>query len=245
MRPVNLIPSEERPDGRKPMRGGPLAYIIVGALAAAVIAVAVLAVTDNQISDSKAEIAQLESEKATIEARAQALDAYTQFHQLREQRNLTITDLADSRFDWQRVMRELAIVLPGNVWLTNLSGTASPSAAVAGAGGSSMRASIGGPALEMSGCATGQDAVAGFVQSLKQIDGVTRVGVESSQLGEGSSSSSGSSGSCAKPSFAQFQMVVAFDAAPVTSEEPASETSTESPSGETTTASSEAGSESN
>jgi Tfp pilus assembly protein PilN len=248
MRPVNLIPSEERPGGRKPMRGGPLAYIVVGALAAAVIAVAVLAVTENQISDSKAEITRLETEKTAVEARAQALDAYTQFHQLREQRDLTIADLANSRFDWQRVMRELAIVLPGNVWLTDLSGTASPSSSVAGGGGSSMRSSIGGPALELSGCATGQDAVAGFVQSLKQIDGVTRVGVESSQLGEGAGGSgSSASAGCTKPSFAQFQMVVAFDAAPVASEESAGESapppSAESSSAETTT--SEPESESN
>ncbi len=243
MRPVNLIPSEERPGGRKPMRGGPLAYIVVGALAAAVIGVAVLAVTDNQISDSKAEISRLESEKAAVEARAQALDAYTRFHQLREQRDLTISDLANSRFDWQRVMRELAIVLPGDVWLTDLSGTASPSSSVAGGGGSAMRSSIGGPALELSGCATGQEAVAGFVQSLKQIDGVTRVGVESSQLGEGAGGSASSTGGdCTKSSFAQFQMVVAFDAAPAPLEESEGE-ATSAPSGETSTASSEPESE--
>lgn len=245
MRPVNLIPTEERPGGRRPMRGGPLAYIIVGALAAAVIGVAVLAVTSNQISDSKAEIVTLENEQSAVEARAQALDAYTQFHSMREQRLATVTSLADSRFDWQRVMRELAIVLPGDVWLTTLSGTASPSSSVDGGGGSTMRSSIPGPALELNGCATGQDAVAGFVQALKQIDGVTRVGVESSKLGEESGgASSGGGTSCQTRSFiAQFQMVVAFDAAPVPAEEgaegeaapaPAPESSTE-----TTTASTE------
>ena len=248
MRPVNLIPSEERPGERKPMRGGPLAYIVVGALAAAVVAFAVLAVTENQISDSRTEITRLETEKAAVEARAQALDAYTQFHQLREQRDLTIADLANSRFDWQRVMRELAIVLPANVLLTELSGTASPNSTVAGGGDSSMRSSIGGPALELSGCATSQDAVAGFVQSLKQIDGVTRVGVESSQLGEGAGGSgSSASAGCTKSSFAQFQMVVAFDAAPVPSEESGESAapSTEPSSGETATASSAPASESN
>jgi len=248
MRPVNLIPSEERPGGRKPMRGGPLAYIVVGALAAAVLGVTVLAVTNNQISDSKAEISRLETEKASVEARAQALDAYTQFHQLREQRDLTIADLANSRFDWQRVMRELAIVLPGDVWLTTLSGTASPSVSVDGGGSGTLRSSIPGPALELSGCAAGQDGVAGFVQALKQIDGVTRVGVESSELAEESNgSSSGSSsggGDCQTQEFiAQFQIVVAFDAAPV-SEEGSGEGATPAPapeSGETTTASSETG----
>lgn len=221
MRPVNLIPPEERPGERRPMRGGPLAYIVVGALAAAVIGVAVLAVTDNQISDSKTEIVKLEDEKAAVEARAQALDAYTQFHTLREQRVATIASLADSRFDWQRVMHEFALVLPSDVWLTSLSGSASPQSTAEGTSSVALRSEIPGPALELVGCAASQDGVAGFVQALKEIDGVTRVGVESSTLPE-SSSSSGSttaSGCQTRDFIAQFQMVVAFDAAPVPPED--------------------------
>lgn len=219
MRPVNLIPSEERSGERKPTRSGPLAYIVVGALAAAVLGVTMLAVTDNQIADSKAEITMLESEKTSVEARAQALSAYTQFHGLRQQRVATVAGLADSRFDWQRVMRELALILPDDVWLTNLTGTAAPGVSVEGAASVGLRSGIAGPALEMSGCASSQDAVAGFVQALKEIDGVTRVGMQSSALGgsgEGASSGSAASGTCQTRDFiAQFQMVVAFDAAPV------------------------------
>ena len=221
MRPVNLIPPEERPGERRPMRGGPLAYIVVGALAAAVIGVAVLAITDNQISDSKAEIVKLEDEKSAVEARAQALDAYTQFHALREQRVATISSLADSRFDWQRVMHEFALVLPPDVWLTSLSGSASPQSTAEGTSSVAMRSEIPGPALELVGCATSQDAVAGFVQALKEIDGVTRVGVESSTLpGSGGSSGSSTASGCQTRDFiAQFHMVVAFDAAPVPAED--------------------------
>jgi Tfp pilus assembly protein PilN len=215
MRPVNLIPTEDRPGGRRPMRGGPLAYVIVGALAAAVIGVAVLAVTNNQISDSKTEISRLEDEKAAVEVRAQELDAYAQFHAISEQRKATIAGLADSRFDWQRVMHELALVLPGDVSLTNLTGTASPGVSVEGAASVAMRTSVPGPALELTGCAAGQDAVAGFIQALKEIDGVTRVGVQGSSLEGGGSTSPG----CEGQSLAQFQMVVAFDAAPVASTE--------------------------
>jgi Tfp pilus assembly protein PilN len=248
MRPVNLIPSEDRPGGRRPMRGGPLAYVIVGALAAAVIGVAVLAVTGNQISDSKAEVATLEEETAAVEARAQALDAYTQFHNLREQRLATVSSLADSRFDWQRVMRELAIVLPGNVWLTNLTGTASPGVSIDGAASVALRSSAPGPALEINGCATSQDAVAGFVQALEQIDGVTRVGVQTSGLGEdgGSGSGGATSGSstCQTRAFiAEFQIVAAFDAAPVPAEETEGEVAPapEPESSETTSSESEGG----
>jgi Tfp pilus assembly protein PilN len=239
MRPVNLIPAEDRAGSRRPMRGGPLAYIIVGALAAAVIGVAVLAVTNNQISDSKAEITKLEDEKTSVEARAKALDAYTQFHNLREQRLATITSLADSRFDWQRVMRELSVILPGDVWLTNLTGTATPNVSIDGADAVSLRGSIPGPALELKGCTVSQGAVAAFVQALKQIDGVTRIGVQSSTLGEDSGGTGGatSGGStCQTHAFiAEFQMVAAFDAAPVASEESGAEV----PAPEETTSTSE------
>jgi Tfp pilus assembly protein PilN len=208
------------------MRGGPLAYILIGALVAALFGVTLLVVTGNQISDSKAEITQLRSEKSKLDARAAALTAYTQFHGVREQRLATISSLADSRFDWERVMRELSLLLPSDVWLTNLSGSASPDVTPSGAAGISLRASVAGPALEMVGCASSQDAVAGFIQALKDIDGVTRVGVQSSVVGnesggssESSSGGGGVSAACQTRDFiAQFQIVVAFDAAPVASE---------------------------
>ena len=97
-----------------------------------------------------------------------------------------MTSLADSRFDWERVMRELSLVLPGDVWLVGLDATATPSTSVGSSGGGSsgagLRGAVQGPALELSGCAAGQESVAGFVTALKDIDGVTRVGVESSEL---------------------------------------------------------------
>ena len=136
----------------------------------------------------------------------------------------TITSLADSRFDWARVMHELALILPSDVWLTSLSASASPTAeAAGGAGGGSLRGAVAGPALSIAGCARTQDAVAGFAQALKDIDGVTRVGFEGSTVGNsgatsGTTDSAGGGEGCpANSSVAQFGMVVAFDAAPVAS----------------------------
>jgi Tfp pilus assembly protein PilN len=243
VRPVNLIPAEERPGGRRPLRVGPLAYIIVGALAAALIGVTALVVINGQISDRKTEVAQLTSEKATVEAQAHSLAAYTQFHDIREQRVAAVTSLADSRFDWERVLHELSLVLPTDVWLTNLTGTASSADSAEGGASISLRSGISGPALELVGCASNQAAVAGFLQALKDIDGVTRVGMQSSSLGSGSGGSSGSAAAstCQTKQFiAQFQMVVAFDAAPAPAESgeeeavPAPESSTETTSTETT-----------
>jgi Tfp pilus assembly protein PilN len=221
MRPVNLIPTEDRPGNRQPMRGGPLAYIVLGALVAALVGLSVLVVTGNQISDREVEVVRLEEQTSKAEAKARELAAYTQFHAVREERTATIASLADSRFDWERVMRELALVLPGDVWLTNLTGTASPAVTPDGASNIALRASVAGPALELVGCASSQGAVAGFVQTLKEVDGVTRVGVQASSLpvGAGGEGGTDTASDCQTRDFiAQFQIVVAFDAAPVAPE---------------------------
>jgi len=213
MRPVNLIPAEERPGGRRPLRAGPLAYLVVGALAAAVIALTALVVTENQISDRQAEVTKLEGEARSIEARAQELAPYTQFAAVREQRLETVTGLADSRFDWRRVLEELSLLLPTDIQLTSLAGTASPEVGLSGGAGVGMRSQIAGPALELAGCGTSQAAVAGFVEALKDIDGVTRVGFQGSASGGGENATSATT--CGGGKSASFQMVAAFDAAPV------------------------------
>ncbi len=217
MRPVNLIPREEQPGSHRPARSGPLAYVIVGGLAALLIGVVVLVITGNQISEREAEIGTVRAETRAAEAKAQKLAAYTEFHTIHEQRLATVTSLADSRFDWERVMRELALVLPGNVWLTQLGGTVTPGVSVDGGPSVALRTTIPGPALELVGCGRDQNAVAGFVQALKQIDGVTRVGVQASSRGSGGSEGgSATTSTCQTRRFiAQFQIAVAFDAAPI------------------------------
>jgi Tfp pilus assembly protein PilN len=230
MRPVNLIPPEARRGSAAPMRTGPLPYFVVGALALVLLGVALTVLASNAVSERKDEVAQLTRDDARAKAKAEKLAPFTSFRAMEEQRTATISSLADSRFDWERVMRELSLILPENAWLVSLDATASPEAgsgesAEGGSGGGGLRASTAGPALEMKGCAAGQEAVAGFVTALKDIDGVTRVGLEASELGEPEDPSAASAGGeeggganedCRTRSFvAQFSIVVAFDAAPV------------------------------
>jgi Tfp pilus assembly protein PilN len=219
VRPVNLIPPEERRGERPPLRSGPLAYILVGALALALVAVTAVVFTGNQIKEREAEIASLEVREAEARARAQSLSAFAQFQSLSEARFATVSSLARSRFDWERVLRELALVIPDDVWLVELSGTASSEVNIAGGANVTLRAEVDGPALSLIGCGTGQEAVAGFIEALKDIDGVTRVGVASSEL-PASNLSSGSGGGnaadCRTRDFiAKFEIVAAFDAVEV------------------------------
>jgi len=229
MRPVNLIPAEERRGEQAPLRTGFLVYLVVGAFVAILVAVTALVLIGNKVAESESEVARLQREDARVSLQAQRLASYTQFRILSEQRVQTVSSLADSRFDWERVMRELSLVLPSDVWLVDLTATAAPGVGVSGAGGSSgssLRADVPGPALELNGCASGQQAVAGFVATLKDIDGVTRVGIETSELADresgagvsagGDSGSGGAGDDCRTRNFiAKFQLVVAFDAAPV------------------------------
>lgn len=220
MRPVNLIPSDQRRGSHAPMRTGALPYLLVGGLVAVLAAAALLVTTNNQIAERESEVTQLQREDAAAKAEAERLAPYVRFQAVHEQRLATVSSLADSRFDWERVMREFALVLPDDVWLIELSASASAAGGSGGATGGALRGNVAGPALEISGCARGQEAVAGFVTVLKDIDGVTRVGVEESALPdveEGSVSSDGGeqSGCQTRDFIAEFTMTVAFDAAPV------------------------------
>jgi Tfp pilus assembly protein PilN len=219
MRPVNLIPPEARRDAAA-ARTGPVAYQLVGALAVALAAVMMLVLTNNKISDRQEKIDSLRQQEATARADAARYAAFEQFAQVEQERTDTIHSLADSRFDWERVLQELARVMPADVWLLNLTGTVSPSVSLgsgAGAGSGTIdTSSISGPSLQISGCAAGQDAVARFIAALRDIDGVTRVGLASSDLpDQAGSSDSGNAADCQVRDFlAKFQIVAAFDAVP-------------------------------
>jgi Tfp pilus assembly protein PilN len=210
MRPVNLIPAELRRGDHAPSRSGPLPYIVLGALALAVIGVTLLVLAGNEVTERREEVTQLHHEDAIAKARAERLAPFSRFAALTEQRVATVRELADSRFDWERVMRELALILPHNVWLTALDANATGGDSEGGGGG------VEGPSLELSGCAAGQEAVAGFVTALKDVEGVTRVELESSTFGEGGGGGGAGGEGCESRDFiAQFQMIVAFDAAPL------------------------------
>jgi Tfp pilus assembly protein PilN len=252
MRPVNLIPPDERGSDRSTMRTGAFSYVLIAALALGLLGIIALAFTSKQISDRKSEVAKLQVQAQQAEAKAQSLQAFANFRAVQDQRSSTITSLAQSRFDWQRVLNELSRVVPSNIWLVQLQGTANPQVSVPDGPEITIRDDVTGPALELVGCAPSQDAVAGLVSGLEEIDGVTRVGLQQSEKVEDTGSASGASVSsasgedttteCRTNNFlAKFEIVVAFDSVPV----PAGAMTTPSvPSSLATTASSQVASQS-
>lgn len=224
MRPVNLIPPDEQrssASGRGPLRTGPAAYVVTGALALALIGVIVMALTSKDISDKTQQKENLQVELTAATAKADSLRAFADFRAVQEGRTQTVSSLAQSRFDWERVLRELSLIIPTDVWLLKMTGSVSPTVQLEGGAEVQLRDSIAGPALEIIGCAPTQDAVAGFVASLEDIDGVTRVGVGASERGEATAASGVTSGGgeavedCrTNETIYQFEIAVAFDAVP-------------------------------
>ncbi|HXV51723.1 MAG TPA: hypothetical protein VD765_00720 [Solirubrobacterales bacterium] len=229
MRPVNLIPPEDRRGDHAPLRAGVASYAVIAVLAVALIGAVLVVLAGNDISESKAEIAALEARQVQADARAAELAPYGEFASLEQARADTVSSLAQSRFDWERVLNELALVLPERVTLETLTGTVGSSVSVSSEGGASgvtADPSIAGPSLQLAGCAHGQKGVARLLASLRDIDGVTRVGMQSSELPTGdvtgaaaaptSDDTGGATGDCQTgPEIARFQATVAFDAVPV------------------------------
>jgi Tfp pilus assembly protein PilN len=226
MRPVNLMPPEERGRGgsRPPLRTGFASYVVLAGLALGLLGVVALAMTSKGISDKRSDKQQLEADLAAATAKAESLRAFADFRAVQESRTATVASLAQSRFDWERVLNELSRVIPADVWLIEMTGTVNPGVQIDGGAEVQIRDGVEGPALEIVGCATSQDAVAGFVAALEDIDGVTRVGLGSSELsdeqegGAGAPSPSGVGGGedCRTRDFiTKFEIVVAFDAVPV------------------------------
>ena len=126
------------------------------------------------MSKRKAEKVSLEAQVADAEAAAQQGQSFSDFASVQQARQATVTALAESRFDWERVLRQLAIVIPNDVWITSLNATVSADAASAlstssptsgGSAGSGASDSITGPSLEIQGCAGGHEAVADSLPS--------------------------------------------------------------------------------
>ncbi len=213
MKAVNLIPADTQRSARTRAlsSGGPIgAYVVLAVLAVAVVMAGAWSLADKQLSERQSDLARVEREAQAAEAKSQALAPYREFAALSKARVETVGGLLDGRFDWAHSLREVARVVPADVDLTSLVGSVSPTAKVEGAGGSTLRAALPVPAVDLIGCAKSQARVATLLARLRAIDGVQRVTLASS---EKSDSASLNATDCRKTAtMPQFQLTVFYKA---------------------------------
>ncbi len=224
MRAVNLIPSDQRRGGSVGAgRSGGAAYAVLALLAGLAVLAFVYGKASRAVSSDESKAAQLSARASQAKAAAEALAPYTSFVSLRQQREQTVTELVDTRFDWAHTFHELGRVLTDHVSVSQLSGEVGS----AGNAGTSSAASTSStvssatpagsvPTFTIGGCATSQKAVAQMLQRLRLIDGVAEVTLQSSTKG-GSTGSSSSGGGC-PPHAPVFSIGVTFEPLPSASQ---------------------------
>lgn len=217
MRPVDLTPPEQRAGSRPPTRTGPLPYMLLSLLVLVLFGVVAIVFTNNEMAEAEADKQNLEYELARLSAEANELAPYVDFATVSATRTETVRALAMSRFDWHRVMQELSLVLPDDVWLVNLTATVGPGVSLPNAAQVGNRAEVDSPAIQMVGCGASQTKVAEFLAALEDIDGVTRVGLVSSQrraAGSGGGDTGGGNDCRTRGYIWQFEVLAVFDSVP-------------------------------
>lgn len=196
MKPINLLPDRYRPAAASGGGQGS-AYVLLAALGVLLLCVLAVALTQKQIGSARAESARLASERASDEARATRLGDFERFQLIKQTRLASVSELAQARVDWERLLRELARVLPAGVRLTSLqaaAGAATGGAAPVPAPGGTSAASAG-PTLTLGGCAPGYQGVAATLVRLRRLHRAEDVRLASSSgAGQDDEASSGGSG---------------------------------------------------
>ncbi len=212
MRAVNLLPVTERARGpvAVPVRAS---HALIGVLALLVVAVLVVVLTQNQITAKKDEIAQAKTEQQAAQQRAAKLGSFGQFAKIKQTRVDSISKLAKDRFDYERLIRELALVLPGGTWVNQVSAASSgdPEGADGGTPASApaagATATAASPSVKILGCAKSQSKVAETMvrlgnlnraQDVELADSTKAQSAGGASGGGGSSDSAGGGGDCGK-----------------------------------------------
>ena len=177
MRAVNLLPRDEPKKSFEATRG-----VVFGAAGGAALVTALLvsmSVSAGGAADSKhAELDALRAQIAAIppaEVKDTSEEEALAAHKVA--RVGALSAALSSRVAWDRLLRQVSLVLPEDVWLTNLSATA-PAAATAAAAGATTASTAG---FTLTGSTYSQNGVARFLSRLSVIPDLENVRLQSSQ----------------------------------------------------------------
>lgn len=176
MKPVNLLPESQR--RRQPAGEGGAAYVVLAGLACLLIMVAVYVLTANKVTSRDNDAAAASAEADRLEARAAEIGAFGDFAQTKETRVASVQQLADGRFDWERLMRELGRVLPSGGWLQNVKASTTGELESSDTGAVTETAS--GPTAQLTGCIPRQSDVARLMLRLRRMHRVEDVTLKES-----------------------------------------------------------------
>jgi Tfp pilus assembly protein PilN len=206
MKAVNLIPGDQRRATASGEREGG-AYVVLGVLAVLLVMAVAYVFTANGANENSTKAAEASQEADVLEAKAAKLSSYTDFSSIKDQRLAAVMAAAETRFDWERLMREVSRVMPPDSWLQSTEATASGDAnGAAGPTATAATDASTGPSATFVGCTPNQSDVAKILVRLRQMHRVTDVKLNESLVEQGTTDVTVDS--CGR--FYKFDVTVSF-----------------------------------
>ena len=207
MKAVNLIPTDQRSAQASGKQSGS-AYVVVGVLATLLVMAVAYVFTANNATDNRNKAAAAQAEADRLEAQAKQRDSFTNFAAIKQTRLASVAGIANTRFDWERLMRELSRVMPADAWLQSTEASVSGDAGETAAAAPTDTVAPAQPTANLVGCTPKQSDVAGMMVRLRQMHRVTDVQLNESRVETTAKKSDISFDSCG--SYYQFNLTVSF-----------------------------------
>jgi Tfp pilus assembly protein PilN len=173
MRAVNLLPLDSRAGRRRPPSAA-LAVAGVGVLAASLLVMGFVSASGD-VDKREQELAGLERELAASRRAAKPEPVETGRTAERDQRFTALSTAMAQRLAWDRVLREVSLVLPDDVWLSNLA---------AGGASATDAAAPAGQTVTFNGFTYSQESVARLLSRLALVPNLGNVKLQQSSVTE-------------------------------------------------------------
>jgi len=216
MKAVNLIPTEQRRVRATGKQSGS-SYVLIGVLVTLLAMVAAYVFTANSVTENENKAAAAKAQADRLEAEVAQRGAFTNFADIKKTRLASVATIANSRFDWERLVRELSRVMPENSWLQSTDASVTGDVGGEGATSPSGAPVASTPKANLVGCTPDQSDVARMMVRMRQIHRVSDVQLNNSSTELGDQADAGPA-SCGN--HYQFDVTLSFTQAPPESEAP-------------------------
>jgi Tfp pilus assembly protein PilN len=210
MNAVNLIPADRRKRNLS-VSVSPLTLGVLGGLVVVLVAAVLYVLAVNDVRARKSELARVTANAAGWKAAANSYASYVTAAQQQKQQLADIRQLVTGRFPWSLLLGQIGAVMPAKAALSSLQATSPSADSTAAASASAGAATSSTPtshAVQISGCAATQSAVAATMVALGRVTGVSSVSLSSTS--DGGASSSGPSASAGASSSGGCPFPVTF-----------------------------------
>jgi Tfp pilus assembly protein PilN len=221
MKAVNLIPTEQRRVQASGKQSGS-AYVLIGVLVTLLAMASAYVFTSNNVKDRNDKAAAAKAQASQLEAEVAQRGAFTNFSDIKKTRLASVMTVASTRFDWERLMRELTRVMPEGSWLQSSDASVSGDVAGESTDTTTGTAVAPMPKANLVGCTPDQSDVARMMVRMRQIHRVADVELNQSSTEVGDNTEI-TANSCGK--YYQFDITLSFSQTPPDTEAPRGESS--------------------